>query len=707
MFSRKRTSTVFLGVLLSLLIVLIACGEEATPAPAPTAAPGAGAISAADIAAQVQSAVEAAIASRPAPAEGLSPEDIPSVEDISALVQASIAAVAPEGTSPEQLQQMVQAAVAAAASPGVTSADLQSVVAAAVAAAVSEAVSQVTPGPGATPAATPALTPTAPAIVEPTGTLNVGVADLGVPIFVMKNQPFRTSQINAVTTFEAMYAMNDDGITVNRLVEDWNIDPTGLIYTFNLREGIPWIAEADYGNFDADDFLFSIGSSAGEGSIHSAGGNVRRTWLCDECQLTKLDNLTVQLTRSTPTFEITWHSRQASLATMTMHSAEQFEALGEEAANGQAVGTGPWQVVGAKTGVNRVLRAVRNHWRKTPEFDEMVWLEIQEESTRFANFLTGLLDTGQFAANTIQDIKSENLPGVQFMSFPGALEFRIQLNGQQYAPDSPFHGTTRPLGEGASYLERCGELQWVSCNRIESSEEWQQALKVRLAMAISVDRQKLVNNLALGDGEPASYTLWAGLHKGRLKQFSLDQFTYEYDPERAKTLLAEAGYPDGLDVSLVLTSGTAPGSIEMGQAVATMWESVGIRATQKTLPYSNYRPSLVSRTAKELHAYATPPGIPEPIRLYNLFWGSGSGFNFGFEHPTFETLRGEANAILDEEERWAKQAEIAKWVFDNVMIIPLYTASTVWPIGPKIDRWELLGLHKDVLSNWEFVPHAR
>ena len=59
------------------------------------------------------------------------------------------------------------------------------------------------------------------------------------------------------------------------------------------------------------------------------------------------------------------------------------------------------------------------------------------------------------------------------------------------------------MGEGASYVDTCQVQAWVSCNRDVNSAEWARALKVRQVLAWSIDRQKMINSLAFGEGEPA------------------------------------------------------------------------------------------------------------------------------------------------------------------------------------------------------------
>ena len=237
-----------------------------------------------------------------------------------------------------------------------------------------------------------------------------------------------------------------------------------------------------------------------------------------------------------------------------------------------------------------------------------------------------------------------------------------------------------------------------------NSAEWARALKVRLALAISIDRQKLVNNLAFGEGAPAHLSQWWG-HDARAKQLGLDQLKYEFDPARAKQLLAEAGLPDGLEIdfALPLRPGAA-GAIVAGEAVAAMWQEIGVRSNLSKLPMSEYRGGFVRRSNVGINAHNGNPPI-EPLRSYLTLYNSQNSLNFGFEHPIFQEILLKAGSLTNDDERWEQLGVLARFVFDNVMSIPLYTENAVWPVGPNLGTWQPLPRVYAWLSNWEEAPH--
>ena len=229
---------------------------------------------------------------------------------------------------------------------------------------------------------------------------------------------------------------------------------------------------------------------------------------------------------------------------------------------------------------------------------------------------------------SIDELKSQAPPGVDYMVFPGAILWRFNQMGHNYYNDHESHlgdNPPVPLGDPAFNCE----IPYISCDRDLNSDEWINARKVRRALSISIDRQKLVNNLAFGEGEPWYVNYWT---KAQIDKWGLSDWTIPYDVEMAKQLLAEAGYADGFELDMIVTD-RPPGSDVVGQAVATMWQGIGVDVKIERLPYVAYRPTLVNRTATQYHSYNNTPSTPEPLNFYGVFHSTSNGFNFGTQHP--------------------------------------------------------------------------
>ncbi len=445
---------------------------------------------------------------------------------------------------------------------------------------------------------------------------------MGPPVFLLSQAGYTTYRFLNLSTDEMLFSTSVDGKVVPRLAESWNLEqtPEGALYTFNLRQGVPFHDNhGDWGEVTADDVLFSFRDATKEGTQHSGAAGVRRIWFCDECEVTIVDDYTITLLRPVPRFDATWDVRHPFPAGVAVHSKKHFDTVGEDAAITQSVATGPWQMYEHRSGDYFLMKGVSDHWRSPPNWDEFRWQLIKEDSTRIANFLTGLIDTGKFTAEAIQAIKQGELPSTKYMTFPGVTYHYVPMYGQQYYTEHPAHqGETPkvPIGENVGYQHICNDVPWVACDRDVNSAEWDKARKVRLAMTIAIDRQKMVNNLAFGEGDPFFITFWQG-HASRLKQFGLDQLVREYDPVRARQLLAEAGYPDGFEAELTLTLR----AFDSAMAACTMWEDIDVHCKIRNEEFSSYRPTQVRRTRVGLRSGNIAAQI-EPLRFYPLFYSA-------------------------------------------------------------------------------------
>ena len=538
--------------------------------------------------------------------------------------------------------------------------------------------------------------------MEPTGSLTVWMADVApAQQHILHLQTYSALKYDVLLTHEAMFRRDKDSNLHGMLVKEWEVDPTGLIHTFHLQEGAPWhTTYGDWGEFTADDFIFSLNNVVTEGSRHSRAGPVRRNFFCEGCSLTKVDDFTVQLQRPTISVEITWDSFRNGDSSVAMISKNHVETNGEEQANFESVGTGSWRLVESKADEFRRVEAVEDHWRKTPEFAEMTWFQVREESTRLAYFLVGEMDTGQFSLDSIDEIKQASPKGVDYMVFPGQTLWRFNMMGHNYYNDHESHlgdNPAVPLGDPALVCS----LPYISCDRDLNSAEWANARKVRRALNIGIDRQKLVNNLAFGEGEPWHVAYW---DKAQIQKRGLTDLSIPYDIEEAKRLLTEAGYPNGFEMNMIVTDRPS-GSNQVGQAVATMWQDIGVDATISRLPYFTYRRTLVDRTATQYHPSWSTPSIPEPLLFYGRFLTTANGVNLGSQHPVLEEMLIEAASTPDEAARFEVQGRIARWLFDQELATPLFGENMVWPISSKLGRWDVGAGRINWLGDWENAPH--
>jgi peptide/nickel transport system substrate-binding protein len=541
---------------------------------------------------------------------------------------------------------------------------------------------------------------------EPFGELNVGMKALGV----YHAHPGLTSHPEfanlGVGAIETLFGRDNNGKYFGRLLESWSISDDTLTWTFKLKEGIPWHVDAlgnEWGELTAEDVIWSFNEAGAEGSVSTALTQVRRIFLNENGYFKALDDYTIELNTGQPTWDLYDYAVNPSGSGAWVTSKKQWEELsttiGEDAANAVMVGTGPWRMTETSTSEWWKFEAQLNHYNKTPFFKNMTLFEIPEESTLIANFETGIIDVFQAQPDSLARLAG--VEGTKFMAQENATDSHIGLYGSWYAT---FDGDNCP--EGATHCPAPAwnpDAPYVSSNPDLDSPEWEAARKVRLAMGISIDRQKLVDELLRGEGKPGNMWGWA-LFPDR----ELPHWKWEYNPEKAKQLLVEAGYPDGFELDIVPSIRGGPAEIEMCEAVTDMWADIGIKANLQKLPYSAVVGGQVARTTQALDCHAVNPVI-EPAVLWTFEWDPKAGWSAGVDHPYITPLLYDIVVEFDTEKRWKLQQELADWIWDQSLEIGLYTANSVYALGPKLDSWEEHMEMSDPrrISALNYAPHRK
>jgi ABC-type transport system substrate-binding protein len=346
-----------------------------------------------------------------------------------------------------------------------------------------------------------------------------------------------------------------------------------------------------------------------------------------------------------------------------------------------------------------------DHYRKTPFFAEMKWFEMPEEATRIANFQTRRIDVFTAVPDTIP--KLAGTPGTEFMAQKGAIEQHILIYGNKYVsydpetcpgrPDSPW--PDRPEYENCPAEGWDPDAPWVSAIPDMDSPEWDAARKVRLAMMIAIDREKLIEELLHGEGEPLSMQTWSN-------QPNKPEWVWEYDLERAKQLLEEAGYGDGFEVDLYPAVRGAPAEVEGCEAVGAMWETLGLDVNIIKLPFATLVAPWLDHSFKGISCNAAPP-FPDATWLWNALHMPDAGVTTGFDHPVISNQILDAYLTFDPEERWEKTVELGSFFWDNTLDYGLYTVNQIHALGPKVGDWgdKLETGNGRRASAFEWAPH--
>jgi len=489
---------------------------------------------------------------------------------------------------------------------------------------------------------------------------------------------------------EGLVTIGQDLLPNPMIATSWEVSDDFLTWTWKIQEGVPF--HKGYGEMTTEDVVYSMNGFY-EGAKLARAGILGNYYGFDEkgdSSTEIIDDYTYVVTNSKPWVPATVNefSRNAAGVSVWIVSKKQSDELGIENASIDIASTGPWEVVDHESGSFWKFKAVEDHWRQTPYFEELIYWSIPEESARVAGFQTGNLDMFTMAFDSLPTV--EAVEGAKVTGWPNGGQAGLNFYGQYYGVDK----------EGQPYPAYDCNNAWVSCDMDTESEEWARSVKVKKAMNIAIDRQALVDELLSGFGRVQSVRDWMG-HDHRQNP----DWNYEYDPELAKQMLTEAGYPDGFEITLTPAIRGAPAEVESCHAVANYWEQIGISVKIQNLPYATLRPELITRNYVGITCLTVSSRLSPIIGASN--YTTDSTYSYGTHHPWLDEHIWDTQKQVDQAKIEAGELEVYNWIWDNSMAASLYVHDGLWPAGPRIDPdWRPTDFSDmKAPSGFEFVKH--
>lgn len=349
------------------------------------------------------------------------------------------------------------------------------------------------------------------------------------------------------------------------LATSWTTSAAGTEITFKLRRGVKFHDGTD---FNADAVVFSFARQYDQSHpFHQYGEWVYWGYMfSDVDRVEKIDDYTVKLIMKAPNSSI---MTSLAMFTVAMVSPANAEEYGEDMFR-HPVGTGPFKFVEWVKDDHITLAKNEDYWRKAPELDQLIFKVIPDTSARLLALEVGEIQGMEYPdPNDFDRIKDNS--DLALMSEPGMNVGYMAMNtGYGYIDDNG-NGIRDP-GEGPDKTP--GYLEVLTKK------------KVRQAINYAIDKKSIVDNLYLGT---------ASVAKNGMPPFMLgyndDIQDYEYNPAKAKQLLAEAGYPNGFEVQLYVMPVSRPYMFDppkIGEAIQSYLGAVGIDVSIYQVDWGTY-----------------------------------------------------------------------------------------------------------------------
>ncbi len=441
--------------------------------------------------------------------------------------------------------------------------------------------------------------------------------------------------------YETLVDRDVDGALQARLATSWEVkadDPT--VWVFRLREGVTF---HDGAAFTADDVVFSLDRARSEKS------NMRQLHV-DVESVTAVDDYTVEVKMVGPsplypnnltnTFIMDREWAEAN----NVVSVQDYAAGEDNYAVRNTNGTGPYILSSREVDVRSVLTRNENHWaEEKPPVTEIIYLPITDAATRIAALLSGEVDIVQDVP--VQDVERlQSTAGIKVETGP---ENRVIYFGYKFG-DAPL--------KSSNVTDR---------NPFDDP-------RVREAMELAVDRDAIRQVVMRGQSIPT----------GVANPPFVNGWTEELDAypapdlDRAKALLAEAGYPDGFTVTLDTPNNRYVNDEAISQAVAGMLGRIGINVTLASRPVAQHSPLILSN---DTDFYLLGWGVPtfDSAYVFNDLIHSKEGnygaYNVGlYTNPELDAKIQSLGTEVDLDKRNATIAEIWEVVKADRVLLPIH-----------------------------------
>ena len=424
-------------------------------------------------------------------------------------------------------------------------------------------------------------------------------------------------------------------------------------WRFNLRQGVTF---QDGSVFNAEDVLFSYQRASDEAADV-------RSWFAPVSDVRVVDEFTIDFVNTAPNplfpdsianfmiLDKDW--AMANDATLPARDAENFATMNVN-------GTGPFTLASRDPGVRTTLSPNANWWDVVDHnITEAVFTPIGNSATGLAALLSGEIDF-------IQPIPLQDVAQVE-----GRDGFKV-LEGEE----------TRVIMFGFGH-EHDALLYSSDVTDVNPFTD----PRVRLAAAHAIDIASIDRVLFRGKIEPASQLVPEGI--SGFSEVNSDRPAF--DPERAKALLSEAGYPDGFSFGLKCPNDRYINDEAVCRAAASMFAAVGLDAELSTGPVRDYWPQLRGDDF-DMYLLGWSPGtfdMEHPIRFLMHSQDNErklGSWNFGnYSNARVDELLPLIQQEIDPAARQGMVDEVVKITQDEVAYIPLYTQPLIWAAKDNVD----------------------
>ena len=437
-----------------------------------------------------------------------------------------------------------------------------------------------------------------------------------------------------VSLFDSLVGRDADNRFAPQLAESWKLlDDT--TWQFALRRGVVF---HDGEPFNAEAVRFTI-----QHVLDPNQKSPNRANVAEMVRVDVIDEATINIVTSRP-----YAPLLNRLVDFPIVPPRYTAEKGNQGLALRPVGTGPFKFVELIKDDRLVVEAFDRHWRGAPRIKRIVFKPIPEPFTRAAALRNNEVDLiTTVPPNLAREL--ERSPGVRVERIASTWLIYLGLNALR-----------KPLSD----------------------------VKVRQALNYATDVDAIVKNVLDGSGRRLE-----GPFSPQMFGYDPTVKGYAHDPARARRLLAEAGYPDGLDIVLDAPAGRYQGDKEIAEALGGQWQRAGFRPKVQLAEWGAYFKRYLGKQFQDAYLLGLGGPMQDGDELYNLVSSKGRGLYY--RNEKIDQLFDLGRSTLEPSKRRRVYADLAlamvedaTWVF-LLQQVDIYASRDRLAWTPRADQWML------------------
>ena len=458
----------------------------------------------------------------------------------------------------------------------------------------------------------------------------------------------------------------------SELAESWSANEEFTEWTFRLKKNAEF--HFGWGPVTAADVVHSYELTTGPDSTINSIEHLRAA------SAEALDDHTVVFRFETARTDYAF--QHAGRGSMVVYSKAQFDKEGVDGYVSKPAGTAAYQYVSRQPGAGVTFERVPDHWQGTvPDFEMLELRWIPEPATKLALLLSGEAHISDLP----REIQADALAAGKTI---------VKSKNPAMTTGAIFNGMYGKSGDPAYRAD----LPWSD-------------IRVREAMNRALNREEMIEILYGGRGEPVPSWLMDSRNEGYVPELKERfQGMYGYDPERAKALLAEAGYPDAFpDATIPIVSSVLSGNPEFGtmaELLQVYFEAIGLQTEMREMDWAT-----LGNLGRNREAYLISPVRNAPIRpteaaLVNFHTVRGTRYG-GYESDMSEGLADKLEQTINPEERSKIAQEAFTYLFEQYADMPLAAVFAELTVDPTVVKdWTFPGVSTNSVSHYHLIAAA-